>query len=206
MRGLLTKSTRELTHEDLVRARIGRNHWYATLDQVPDECLHKDRVSRYVGEIYSTLKRGIGLYLYGDYGRGKTALAGVCLKACMAHGGTSLMLRGMELKDAIIDKPAFDDNETLNQRMLAVDLLAIDDPERGGDSTWSRSCLEEVVRARTDAKQSTILATNLGPAQLKEFLGSGLFHVIRECMVPVEVVGKDWRESVSSTLHQEFSG
>ncbi len=175
-----------------------------SLEQIPDGCPHKVIVAKYIDEIYDRILEGDGLYVFGAYSQGKSSLGAILAKATMAHGGTSLMVMGPQLKDSLISRPEFDEEETFPERMLSVDLLVIDDPEQGGDTAWNKQAVERILRERSGAKRSTILTTNLDPPNLSEFLGSGLFQLLKEIMLPVRCVGHDWREEKAASLKRSF--
>ncbi len=207
MTGLITRTPRELTIKDLQRINLGRRYWDATLSQIPDSCGYKHSLTRWIGSIEENIQDGIGMLLFGEYGVGKTAGAAILCKAVVAHGGTALFCTGADLKRWTIDKPAFDEEQTYADRVRKVDLLAIDDPERGGDTAWTKATVEETVRARTAANRATVIATNLVPGtSLNDFFGEGLMQILLEAVHPCKCEGKSWRQEKKAEIKARMEG
>lgn len=80
----------------------------------------------------------------------------------------------------------------------SVEVMVVDDLGREPGSPdavrRAREALEAMLRHRKSLARPTILAGSLRPADLIEVLGPQMASLIRETMVPVEVVGEDRRE------------
>jgi DNA replication protein DnaC len=191
---------RGLMARDLARARIPKAHWDVTLATIADEAPHKKVVQRFIENLVPNLKRGYGLYLWGEYGRGKTTSAVVIGKHTLAHSGRVLFVRGADIKAVLIEKPEFDEDENMAERLYSVDLLILDDIEGSGDAAWTKGALENLIRTRGSALRSTILTANLNPQQAKGLLGEGGVAFMQECILPVQVQGPYWRRLLAPKL------
>jgi hypothetical protein len=112
---------RELTQDDLVRARIPVRYWKVNLGGVQEQV--RGIADKYLKEIGQMHERGVGLLLWGANGIGKTSLAVVLGKEYRRRGHSLLFLESAELKGAIIHNEAFDEEHTLWDRAKSVDVL-----------------------------------------------------------------------------------
>lgn len=194
VKGLISEAPkRKLTSEDMVRMNVGRRYWPCTLAAIPDVCKHKKPLENWLSKIKINLKNGNGLLFKGKYNKGKTASAVICMKNAVVRGGTAYLVRGNSIKDAIINKTMFDPLETIEERMKNVDLLVIDDMGSEYESSFSNSVLEEILRARSDSRRSTIITTNLDGDTLKQKFGESLLNFLSATMAIIECDGFDFR-------------
>lgn len=105
---------------------IPKVHWNASLDKIP-ELRYKGKFLNYIKNIETRINDGRGMYLWGLYGRGKSAMAAICLKAAARHYQYGLWITAKTLPGLIIDKKMFDDNLTYYERALSVPLLVLDE-------------------------------------------------------------------------------
>jgi DNA replication protein DnaC len=117
---------------------------------------------RYVEEW--TTRRELGMLLTGPCGVGKTHLAVAMLKGCNVQWGASI---------AFVDLPAFftEVKATFNpssdvtehallKRILAADILAIDEVGAARSTEWTFAMTEHILNTRYNAARSTIIANN----------------------------------------------
>jgi len=188
--------SRELHIDDMRRIGVGKRFWGVTLDQIPDSGKYKEELKRYLENLSSNIKGGVGLLFYGDYRQGKTSAATILAKAVVAHGGTAFFIRSDDLVGSMIEKKPFDADQTVMERIEAVDLLIIDDvgSEHVGKSQFNSSLLERLVRHRYDNKKVLIITVNLQPNKLAEAYGEGTLKVMKSMMRLVRVDGTHWYE------------
>ena len=198
-------SNRELKAPDMRRARIPERYWQCTIDQIPSECSFLLKVKNYLDNLHTYLADGTGLYLWGDYGRGKTSTAAVIGKAAISRGGRVLFVSGEQLKDVLINKPVFDEQETIDKRLYNVDLLIFDDPERGAQGEWSQKAVEEVIRTRMDNKLATIISTNIAPKKVSTTFGEGLLTTLQRGCALINVDGPDWSTQFMNRINKELN-
>jgi len=83
---------------------------------------------------------------------------------------------------------------TIVDRMMSVDLLALDDIGMGYMSDWCKSVFEEIVRGRYERKKSMIVTTNMSIRELAKTFGESAINVLSACTSLVPCEGHDWRE------------
>lgn len=181
---------------------IPPKHRDATLDALPNKP-YRRTVCNYLRNLRRNLHDGVGLYLYGDYGFGKSALGCIILKFVSQVGRTGLFLKCKRLPDLIINEILFDEDVTWYRRMRDVDVLVIDEVLVCGDRR--DRYLEDLVRDRSDSGLTTIVTTNESPKALGEKFRS-FANVIQECMVSVLVDGKNFRAEKKEELRVRVKG
>lgn len=192
---------RELNAEDLIRMRIPKRFWTVKFSSVSE--LEVNGISaklvaqRYLENITDMFQRGIGLFLWGSNGTGKTSLSVLIAKEYRRRGYTVLFMEAADLKRLVIDKEYFDEDETIWDRAMHVDVLVIDDFGKGiGDSTGFGARLwDELIRARNSRQLVTFITTNAHPDDLCEKLDVlvSTKASLQEHTIPLQVKGPDLR-------------
>lgn len=110
--------------------------------------------------------RGLGMYLFGDNGRGKTALEACILKELARQGYTIYLTNLTEVADKIFK------NELKLSFLKNVDFLVIDDigSERMNkasfDETFVAEKTNEIITSREKNLKSTLFTSNLSISSL----------------------------------------
>src|SRR5690554_3139856 len=110
----------------LERIKLPTLFWDCKLANIPDDCQHKERLVNYTKYFMENVAKGRGLLLWGDYSRGKSALAAIILKCAVVHKKTALWAVCADIPKYIVEKPMFDSEVTYYERCLNVDVLALD--------------------------------------------------------------------------------
>jgi DNA replication protein DnaC len=178
------------------RTGMPKNHRKATLDLIP-KFKYKKKVIGYIEDIDMQIKNGKGLFLYGPYSAGKSAIAALCIKAAVNFGHVGYWIRAMDLTSDKIEGTMFDEFITRYERCLEVPILVIDEMILRKKAAYSEILLEEVVRSRVDSEQVTILTTNHTLAEFRE-RHPALVAVLDEAVWYVEVKGWDHRKGTEA--------
>ncbi len=154
-------------------------------------------VRRYVDELDERLAAGRGLWFMGDVGTGKTSLAMLVSKHAL-DAGRSVAIYSLPRLLAEI-RTTYDDSSdrsylALIDRLVAVDLLHIDDVGAEKTSEWVLEQLYAIVNARYEDRRAVILTTNLDPEQLREQITARtVSRLIEMCGDPLPLFGHDRR-------------
>lgn len=180
-----------LTEKVRRRARIGRAHWETSFSAIPDSMPYKKKVLGYCKTMEQWEPDGIGWIFFGKLGTGKTTLASLVLKWCLAKGGRVLSYRHADLIDRLMSfKPQFAPNQApLGTALANVNMLLIDDLEIEDGNRLRK--LESVLRQRYDENLPTILTTNHEKQQLFEI--EWLKNIFFDRYKHAEVNGIEWR-------------
>jgi DNA replication protein DnaC len=152
-------------------------------------------VRRYVREIVGNLDAGRGLWIQGDVGTGKTTLAMLVSKAALDAGRSvaiyslprllNLLRDSMDSEGGLLD---------FMDRLVAVDLLHIDDLGAEHQTDWVLEQLYSIVNARYETERAIVATTNLMPDELDERLGARtVSRLVEICGDPHPLNGTDKR-------------
>lgn len=185
----------------LNRMRLPKRLWGTTIGVVQNP--QRKYLEKFIANMDAFLKRGVGLLLWGDYGRGKSSAGAVLLQSIADRGRTGLFVYADDITGYVINKTAFDADMTMIERMMTVDLLVIDDFTIAKKDSFADSKFEMIFRRRTSEMKSTIITTNLSPTFIKENFPA-LFAVMIEVLFPVRFDGMNLRESSRDGISGEF--
>lgn len=191
----LTKEVnpRILTDTVRQRARIGRSHWNTSFSMIPNSMPYKKPILGYCLRMEIYEPGGWGWILYGKLGSGKTALASLILKYCLAKGGRVLSFNASDLlnKLALYDPPPVPSGAPLQTALAKVNYLLIDELQE--EDVKRLKNLEIVLRARYDDRLPTVITTNLPKERIFEI--PWLRNMIEDRYEGAEIVGIDWRKN-----------
>lgn len=174
------------------RLRLPEVHWNVTINKIPNHCPHKKIIRDYTENILNNVEKGQGLYLFGDYGTGKSAIGCICLISAQKMRHLGLFLKAKDVPKYVIENIKFDFDKTYWERAVEVPLLVIDEFQLADKLGFREEVIEDLVRARIDRKRATIITTNVVP-KILEAKYPGLYSVIQESLYPVKIFGHDFR-------------
>jgi len=190
----------KITKEILDRMRIPEVHRDAVLSKIPTSCPHRAVMSEYVENLSENVRRPKGLLLFGDYSRGKSALAAIILKAAVAKLDLiGFWMSARDITRHIMDKTVFDSEMSVYERAETVPILVLDELIIRDDIKYTEQSLEFLIRHRVAEKLCTIVTMNYRPEELDKKYPS-LVAVMREALVGIRVAGHDFRKDIASTL------
>ncbi|MGB4439337.1 MAG: ATP-binding protein [Sedimentibacter sp.] len=130
--------------------------------KTPNQKIAFMTAKKYADKFQEYFERGIGLYIEGTNGTGKTHLAAAISLQLINKGVPVVCKTSIELLDDI--KRAFDANKTNEFEVISVykqvDLLIIDDLGKEQCTDWSMSTLYSILNDRYEDMKPTIITTN----------------------------------------------
>ncbi len=120
------------------------------------------KVRAYTGRIDEHLAAGRGLWLMGPPGTGKTTLAMLVSKAASEAGHSVAIYSLPRLLNEIRDTHRAERSHVqLLDRLVAVDLLHIDDVGAERSTDWVLEELYSIVNARYEEQRAMLITTNI---------------------------------------------
>jgi DNA replication protein DnaC len=116
---------------------------------------------RFTERIAERLDEGRGLWFMGPVGTGKTTLAMLVTKAALSAGRSAARYSLPGLLSQI--RKTFDSgsHSQLIERLVAVDLLHVDDIGAEQSTPWVLEELYSIVNARYEERRSIVITTNI---------------------------------------------
>lgn len=159
---------------------------------------------KYADKFQDYYENGIGLYIEGTNGTGKTHLAASIALQLIQSGVPVVCKTSIEILDDI--KKAFDDNKTNEFEVLnvykSVDLLIIDDLGKEQCTDWSMSTIYSIMNDRYEDMKPTIITTNYNEdALIRNLTPKGsdnekivaIISRLREVSTVITMVWEDYR-------------
>ncbi len=194
---------------ELAYANIPLEYWFFSLKGLECAKTVKEKIKKYCSRIKKAEKAGLGLCLFGEYGRGKTSLAiHILKKASLAEYSiyfstlaellsdikTSFGFEGEELKEYQFQL----DKNYIETNFLVVDNVGQEYRRDGSD--FVPIVFDEIIRKRKANGKITIITTNKDPKKLKEVYGGALFSILQSSLKIIKVSGKDHRKNRGEEL------
>lgn len=184
----------ELTKDVMRRLNVPTAYFNVSFSKIPSECPHKLIVLNYLKSVKVNVNAGRGLYLWGDYSQGKSAIACIILKVAAKHKLIGYWTRCSNMASDIVSERMFDHTMSIHDRMLSVPLLVIDELLCHDDRR--DVYVENVVRERVNENLATIVTSNYSTTKLKNKYPA-LAEVLKEAVTPVRVDGHDFRKDIA---------
>lgn len=184
-----------------VSSVIPRKYRGVSFDRAPvpdlDQTIVRE-VRRFVQEIDESLGKGQGLWFMGDVGTGKTTLAMLVSKAALDNGHSvaiySVPRLLAEIRDTYDADPGERSYMDFFRRLVAVDLLHLEDLGAEKRSDWVLEQLYSLVNERYEEERSILVTTNLGLEELERQIGPRtVSRLVEICGDPLPLYGADQR-------------
>ena len=165
-------------------------------------------VKKYRDNLSNYVNNGIGLFLRGSNGSGKSFIATMILKELVNDGHSCYMTTAADMADIVKNKWKTDfDEDFYKTKIEQTDVLYIDDVGReliDLDTNWAdkfnKTSLDNIVRQRVQNGKTTFITTNLTDKRFVSYYGNGIKSLLLESMICFEVFGKDHREVIQEKL------
>ena len=196
----------------MARARVPVKFFDLELNDYTKCLTAKEKVIKYLDKLDKAYEKGIGLYLYGGRGLGKSFLEAVIAKNVLRKGYTALYTTLSEVVtmfgDSFYDKDARD---RYQQEVLQVQFLIIDDIDKifiSAKSNYVPAAFDQLIRTRSNELLPTIISSNKKREELftqdENFYVSAL-SLLAEHLLDIIFVGQDNRiTQINPQIKKEF--
>ncbi len=182
---------------------IGRRFWRSDLAKLTSD--QKKPIAKYVQQFREMIRAGVGLYIWGPNGTGKSYVAAALLK----HAWRTWRLAGYCVTATQLNGCWIDDEEahpgseeTVVGRSYSIRLLVVDDlgKEHRTKSGFAETKLSALLRHRSRNQQTTIITTNMNPVEFGKAYSSSTKQLMKEVMHPVCLKGDNMRDVVANQI------
>ena len=198
---------------ELAYANIPFEYWFLSIKGAKCSKTAKDKIKRYCLKLKKAKKMGLGLCLYGKFGRGKTSLAIHVLKKASMSGFSVYFLTLSEILNEIkssfnyegeeLSKIEYERDKNLVQsKFLVIDNVGQE--YRRSDNDFVPIVFDEIIRKRKSNHNVTIITTNKDPKKLKELYGGALYSILESSLKKIEIRGTDHRRGLGDKLWREL--
>ena len=172
-----------------------------------------EAVKKYLSTASDVVTEGIGIYLWGSNGTGKSHLMNCSFKRFIADG-YKVRIYSM---DEIVDKFTsswYSDEEKheLDNVLRNIAFLGIDEFGKNVDKDGKpvylpdlvKRVMESVIRFRVQMHKPIWFASNTDPKFVKDVFSEDTASLLREAVVPICVRGADYRKKIASRNKRRF--
>jgi len=194
---------------EMWRSNIPLKYWEKEISDITDPRV-SDNLGKYVEKMDEAIVNGIGLYLFGTQGTGKTLSACLVLKEAIRRGYRVYFTMLTEVLekycDGRYDRVA---RSAFQHSIIEADFLVVDDIDKGyisDKSTFIDTAYDYVFRSRANANLPIIITSNMerdkfGDQENLTF-GKSLLSIFDEHLIDVLVSGKDRRKEIQEKLRE----
>ena len=161
-----------------------------------------DRARKYCAAAGKVLEQGVGIYLYGSKGTGKTHLTACIANELMSNYYSVLYTNFSEISKSI--RATYgnrgESEQAFIDKLATIDFLFIDDfgtesVARDGDDLWLQEKIFEVVNKRYNANKPIIFTSNYSLAEMikNRGLADKTVDRISEMCEIIKLEGKSYR-------------
>lgn len=189
-------------HKHYLAAGIGLTYQRLDWDDYAGPTPVLDGVMKYLDKREQFLKRGLGMFLFGSYGTGKTMLANLVLKELVKDGLTcwaTTFSQTVEMFTAGWSDKA--DKNYFQQKFINSQVLLLDDVGkelRGTRIALAETTFDAILRQRVQAGRATFITTNMDSTDLEDGYGAAILSLVREKSLDLEFNGNDFRTTANS--------
>jgi DNA replication protein DnaC len=207
-------SIEDFFEKNYLLANIPEKYFGFELDSIRDkiETIESNqeqlrKIEKYIASIDKAAKEGIGLYISGSHGVGKTALAIIILKTAIKHYYSAFFSRSTEIIEFVRSGWKNEDKKAywsyiVNNSMFFV----IDDIGRLFSQIieHERANIDDIFSKRDDANFCTIITANHPLETNKDLLGDALYSNFKERLIEVKLLGEDYRNIIGQSLLEKL--
>lgn len=151
-------------------------------------------------------EKGLGLYIYGPAGTGKTMLACLILNEIILEYQANVLFINItrDFFDPIrstynIENKKYGKGEEIFNKIANADLLVIDDFGVQSDSEWEKRTLYDLINIRYEKVLPTILTSNEEPKKWKELFNGRIYSRLEETTDTIFIESLDYRGRISKS-------
>ena len=188
--------------------------WHSkSLDDFTNDDEALAHVKNYLRKFAEAKESGVGLYLWGSNGTGKTHLMCCAFKELISRKQTVRVFTIDEIVDQFTASWYSPEHKReLNHMLRTVDFLGIDEfgknVGKDGEAIYLpdmvKRIMESVIRFRVQMKRPIWFSSNTDPKFVREVFSEDIASLLNEAVSDVCVRGEDYRKIVQRNNKKRF--
>lgn len=150
-------------YDKLDSSNVGRKYYPLTFKNIkivsPSFKIAKERAEKYCINAKECFDRGLGIYFFGDNGRGKTAIISCMFKELIKKDFKPYITTMNELQNNIINKK-ITLNDVMKKQFLCIDDIGTENYLKNNDVNWTNELLFDIVSYRDKNMLPTLFTSN----------------------------------------------
>ena len=189
-----------------IGANYQRLDWDDYVVDTPSKAALKGGVTKYLDNAQEFLRQGMGLYLSGDIGVGKTMLLNLVLKDLVKAGYSCFATTFAQMIEMYTagwtDK---EEKQWFQRKFLNSQFLLLDDvgKERDTKIALNETTFDAILRQRVTDGRPTFISTNPTADAMEERYGKAILSLVREQSLEELVTGVDYRPKANKRRIEE---
>lgn len=176
-----------------------------TLDDFEGDEVALQKVKSYISQLPKMKQNGIGLFLWGENGTGKSLLMNSAFIQLINSGDTVRVYGFDELIDLFTASWYSDEHKAeLNNTLRNVKFLGIDEFGKNIDSEGNpkylpdlaKRVIESIIRSRVQMNKPIWITSNTDPKNVAAVFSEDVASLLREATIPIKVAGQDFRKVI----------
>ena len=198
-------ATQLMLYKKYLSSGIGKQYQRLDWDDVdPELDPQLQPIYKFLSDPEKYIRRGIGVYLWGPPGAGKTMIATLILKDLIrkGHAGFSATMAGMVESFTAGWGGNTDEKSWFTGKFLSSQILVLDELRR--DNRLAESTFDHILRTRVNEGRPTIITTNLTPGELESGYGSSILSLIVQQSIEVNLNRQNYRPEAHDNVMNEI--
>jgi DNA replication protein DnaC len=166
-----------------------------------------EATKQYIDSIDKVCEKGVGLYIHGPHGVGKTALSAIILMNAIKHYYSSFFCRSTEIVNFARSGWKSDEKKAYWSYVVNNSLFfVIDDIGRLFTSVneAERTYVDEIFTKRDDSNLCTIITSNHSLEDNRDLYGEALYSSFKERLIEIKFLGEDYRNIINNSLYDKL--
>lgn len=179
-----------------------KNCSFSSFETTEASAPFSNAVSKWASNIDKRMEDGMGLYIHGKTGLGKTHLAVAALKEAVTKHELSGLFLSYDIYVEMVHDARNNDNELpdmygdanlLKYLRRVYDVVVIDNLNADRLTDYMAKTVSSMIESRYDMQLPTIFTTDINPDKLSSLYTSRVQSIIRESCYLIHITGDDYR-------------
>lgn len=157
------------------------------------------QIKSYLSKVEEFKKDGVGIYLWGANGVGKTLCMTSVFKELIKKRYRVRIVSFSDLITSFANGWYDKVEQNAMTDLKRVDFLGIEEigkEFKSREGELARTVLDNILRYRVQMNKPTWVTSNMKPSVLKATYSEDIASMLKECCLPIQVTGIDFREKI----------